>query len=428
MRTLLAALVLCAFSATAGAETDVYFSPRNVVAPGTIQVSALGFDARAGCSDHRFSAVEIERKTIRVRLQPGQVCVSPSPFGGRAAVPLHEPGRYEVQIVTQTGEILATRLLTVRDAAPSFSAEPDVGLAEGGEVVHLTGYGIGECSSQVECDALEVRFGDRKAVVLSKVKDRIIVVVPAGNGPTDITIRSGPRTHSATNAFYYLDRSAEADPAFFRRVLFPVLYSGPGAYDSKWSSEAAVENLGSAPVHFPSPRLFGSFLPPGVTRTVHDGQFPDGVIVLEPRNARVSHGLLARDLTRQASAAGTEIPVVPEEQFFQRPFSILNVPSASRYRLGLRFYGFEPFEMNLRVGPMDSKENASIPLIYSATDAESGMHSGFIIDLLARFPQFVGRGPLRVMIYLDSSYAGPGWAFVTVTSNDTQHVTVISPQ
>lgn len=131
----------------------------------------------------------------------------------------------------ERGEVLTTRLLTVRDAAPAVTAEPDVGLAQGGEDVHLTGYGIGQCSSQAECDALEVRFGDRKALVLSKGEDRVTVRVPAGNGPTDITIESGPRTHSATNAFYYLDRSMEAAPSFFRRVLFPVLYSGPGAYE-----------------------------------------------------------------------------------------------------------------------------------------------------------------------------------------------------
>jgi len=55
-----------------------------------------------------------------------------------------------------------------------------------------------------------------------------------------------------------------------------------------------------------------------------------------------------------------------------------------------------------------------------------------ISDLVARYPQLAGAGPLRIELRrefdTDFGPADPGiWGFVSVTNNDTQQVTVIAP-
>ena len=49
-----------------------------------------------------------------------------------------------------------------------------------------------------------------------------------------------------------------------------------------------------------------------------------------------------------------------------------------------------------------------------------------IVLLLPRFPSVTGR--VRLAIYAASLKLPPLWAFVTATNNETQDVTVISPQ
>ena len=46
------------------------------------------------------------------------------------------------------------------------------------------------------------------------------------------------------------------------------------------------------------------------------------------------------------------------------------------------------------------------------------------LDLLTTFPEIAAQKRVRVEVTLGSRL----WAFVTVTNNQTQHVTVISPQ
>ena len=51
-----------------------------------------------------------------------------------------------------------------------------------------------------------------------------------------------------------------------------------------------------------------------------------------------------------------------------------------------------------------------------------------ISDLVGAFPQLAGKGPLRILIGAVAKGQAPFWGFVTVTNNDTQQVTTITPQ
>lgn len=153
-----------------------------------------------------------------------------------------------------------------------------------------------------------------------------------------------------------------------------------------------------------------------------------------PRQAapNLGFGLLVRDLSRQDEAFGTEIPIVREKDFFDRRFTILNVPADTRYRVALRLYQrsdvfptsgltIEIRELEGDVSPLVMTE---VPL--SPQQADS-YRFGYIGDLLSAHPQLAGKGPLRVDV-VGGSKSNPVWAFVSVTNNVTQHVTVISPQ
>ena len=51
----------------------------------------------------------------------------------------------------------------------------------------------------------------------------------------------------------------------------------------------------------------------------------------------------------------------------------------------------------------------------------------FIGDLLAEHPEVVGKGALRIDIS-PFEPATRAWGYVSITNNDTQHVTVIAPE
>ena len=64
-------------------------------------------------------------------------------------------------------------------------------------------------------------------------------------------------------------------------------------------------------------------------------------------------------------------------------------------------------------------------LVLSDASASTPMLTSTAIDLATRFPELAGKGPLRIEIGEPSSRAM--WALVSVTNNETQHVTVIAP-
>jgi hypothetical protein len=159
--------------------------------------------------------------------------------------------------------------------------------------------------------------------------------------------------------------------------------------------------------------------------------FPNGYLLQIPRESapRLSFELLAKDLSRQAEAFGTEIPVVREKDFFNRTFMLLDVPADARYRVGLRLYRLDGrTAAHIRIWPINSQE---VPLVDTTVFlAPAGPDSTYSIaydgDLMKTYPILAGKGPLRIEI--DAGEAQhQTWGFVSVTNNETQHVTVISP-
>ena len=150
-----------------------------------------------------------------------------------------------------------------------------------------------------------------------------------------------------------------------------------------------------------------------------------------PRQAakRVTFGLLARDLSRQQDALGTELPVVREADLRDGVFSLLSVPADPRYRVSLRLYGIDDVRrVVLRIRLMDNTSSDVSVQIVTLRPASYGGGSatfGYIGDLLTQYPQIAGKGPLHLEVDANGARV---WGFVSVTNNETQHVTVIRPQ
>ena len=225
------------------------------------------------------------------------------------------------------------------------------------------------------------------------------------------------------------------DPAFFEQVLMPVSINGPGAFGTQWSTNFVLYKANDSALPRPIPVVCDPapcFVPP--PRSLFSLDFlnaPEGLSLSIPRQAakRVTFGLLARDLSRQQDALGTELPVVRETDLRDGVFSLMNVPVDPRFRVSLRLYGIDDVRgVVLRIRPMDGPSNDIAVQIVNLRPASYGGGAatfGYVGDLLTQFPQIAGKGPLHLEV---DAIGARVWGFISVTNNQTQHVTVISPQ
>jgi hypothetical protein len=348
------------------------------------------------------------------------------------------PGVYSVTAAVP-GITLGSATLVVRDASPAFDVVPNVTSAAGDQV-RLIGKNLVSCAQS--CAAPTVKFGDAVAPIDSVSAGEIDVRAPVhAAGPVDVTVESDNSVLRSPGAFYYVPSLVQQlDPAFYEPVLIPVIYSGPGAYGSQWDTEVVLRNENDYQLTLPEGSIFsvscGIILPCAGRPLPHRAmkltgiQYPTGYIQFVPRQAAASlhFDVLFRDLSRQAEAFGTEIPVIREKETFDRPFELLNVPTDSRFRVGLRLYAFGAAAFpHITISSLDSDlalVSTDMQLYAEASGVSVGTTPAYaqISDLVVAYPQLVGKGPLRIVIDRGA------WAFVTVTNNETQQVTTISPQ
>jgi IPT/TIG domain-containing protein len=339
------------------------------------------------------------------------------------------------QVVATVGNLLAgDGTLIVQDANPPFSVTPNV-TAFAGDQVTIAGKDVAVCAtgpSPIVCGAV-VKFGDVEATLVSVVPDQVVVRAPQHSaGAVDVTV-SGKRSAAS---FYYLPNDRPPDAAFYEPVLFPVAFSGPGAYGSVWQTEIYLRNDNSFSLTqsrsspFNACRLFECEFRLGPNTTWTTGLNTSiGFLDYIPRQAapNVHFGILVRDLSRQAEALGTEIPVIREKDLFDHAFELLNVPGDPRFRVAVRIYDVASASLvRMTISPLSGEE-----ILVATMPQLSATAPGYfqISDLVAKYPQLAGKGPLRIKIE-PLSVGGPRtlWAFASITNNETQHVTTISPQ
>jgi IPT/TIG domain len=426
--------VLTLFVATSLSAQNVRFDPPNPTSRTPVTAHVVVAITHCGAPS---GAVSRNGSIISIALAPN-CAPATDPIFGTVDIPVDlgvvPPGVYDV--VASPGMLLvaiAEGTLVVRDAAPPSQVTPNVS-ALGGLQVALTGSNLISCTAGITppiCTNAIVKFGDSVATIVSATPDQILVQAPQHSpGIVDVTIDRNGNVLRSTASFYYAPNDKTPDPAFYEPVFFPIAFSGPGAFGSQWTTQINMRNENDYSVALLPLSTFNLgcvfecdlLVPKHSTRTTGINT-PNGFFAYVPRQASpaVHFDTLIKDLSRQSEALGTEIPVVREKDFFDRPLELLNVPTDPRFRVALRVYGPSA---SLTIQPLNSDD----VLVSTFVNATGNPPLAQISDLVGTYPQLAGKGPLRITV----SPSIPGnpnlWAFVSVTNNETQHVTTISPQ
>jgi len=400
-----------------------------------------------------IASVSVNAKTIRIDLapRPAACILLPTPWGERIDLGRLAPGNYDVTVIGPgqfEGTILGTKTLTVTDAQQPFEVHPSVASIGGGTPVRIeiNGGALLCAPSAAACQNVEsLTFGGKPAQFQILNGSTILATAPPhAAGGVVIALKVETLPLMEFNAFRYFDPSDAPDPIAFDRVLFPVLFSGAGAFGSFWQTDAAIENvarglvgewhvvtaanLSECPVAAPC----SGPVQPGSTGYVAQSSRERGLLYFPERRHEsfLRYGLHVRDASRSALDVGTEIPVVTTRKT-TFDLSLLDIPTDTRYRRTLRIYDIDGVErsVNVTVTSMGSPAPAqtmTVPLSTGCTSATCDAPAYASINL---DPLVANVGSSRARVRISSPlHDARLWAVVTVTNNDTQHVTAYTPQ
>lgn len=404
--------------------------------------------------------VSREGRTVTVRLSVMGECASELPalqsYSVEAPLGLLPAGESTIIVEAWEGSTrfeLERTTVYVREALPVVGGSrveirPRV-VFPGQPHVAIRAEEIAPCPPLVDCAKPIVLFNGVQGTFVARLSDDEVIVRAPMLGPdpeVDVEIRrmeDGTRpawTVHIEGALRVAPVSDVVDPSLFERILVPVIYNGAGAFGSQWRTEVWLHNLSNAalPRLRTQEQLIGCA--PGYcdvpleareTRKLEIDSAPRGYLMHIARGSGddLAVNVLFRDLTRQATALGAEMPVVRESEFLTGHSAILNVPTEQKYRITLRGYAFESGTIRFRVSRMDGTPlfESGLLSLYGGDDVTP--HHGVIADLMEAFPQLGGMGPFRIEFDgLESSGDDRYWVFASITNNDTQHVTLITPQ
>jgi hypothetical protein len=351
--------------------------------------------------------------------------------------------------------LLAPSLAAQQAAAPVItSITPSTGPASGGTALLILGSGL-SVPPNFACFApcpTTVRFGDVEVVPREESSSRIVVITPPHPaGAVDITLQTGDgRKTTVTGGFSFTEPGEDA----YERVLVPI-YSPdpvPGTGGSRWKTEFTLRNNGDdftsiapwpcdpalvCPPVFPSSRgvLPGEtisglspFLPPPAPSN------PARLIYVR-RGSDYSMNLRLSDVSRRSVNAGTEIPVVREGGFLTSTAQLLNVPLETESRLLLRIYDAALTESRFRVRIFFQNSTSTLPYIDQEVVARSPEAGAFRGQ--PAYAQFNGfYDPLALLVLPASlrievvplTAGSQYWTMTSITGNESQHVTLVTPQ
>jgi hypothetical protein len=229
-------------------------------------------------------------------------------------------------------------------------------------------------------------------------------------------------------------------PVDVQRYLLPLVpfRALPGAYGSVWHGELTVFNSGAQVVDV-SARVCNSLLtscfahsfavgPQGTaspliyTGTVSEGTFLE---VATPFANDLVMQYRIQDVSRQTQTWGTTLPVVPASQF-RRLIELLELPTDNHFRVNVRIYslGSSPSSVRVRVRSSTETTIFSDVLVQLSGFPSSGDPAyAFLNPVATGLPG----ARVRVEITQDDVSQAPVWAFASVTNNETQHVTIVTP-
>jgi hypothetical protein len=250
----------------------------------------------------------------------------------------------------------------------------------------------------------------------------------------------------------------------FERLLLPLVVADlPGAYGTIWHTDLVVRNEGDVPLEiFSSECIFRCVtttcsvpICPGFVATPPHAPLEEDLVQHEigvignpgsllhiprgaGRNVVVSLRLFER--SRMSNEFGVEIPVIREVDLFTNVLWLPDVPMPSGARTHVRVYGVESPSGEARVRVRTYRGEGDLPAFDAAFDLQAGSSTlatpkpGEYIErkasyLLLLLPPELTTNAMPLRVRVDPITPGlKFWAMASVTSNDTQHVTLVTPQ
>lgn len=242
------------------------------------------------------------------------------------------------------------------------------------------------------------------------------------------------------------------------RFLVPLYVDQPleGAYGSLWVTEFSVVNDSEEAVYIYGWDQVCPILCTTEPAPPHVTFYPSlafwatgvqGIYVEIPREsvASVSMHLRIRDISRPAISWGAEVPVVHESRA-RRVIRLLDIPTDSRYRQHLRIYDLTPSEgAQALVRVYGVKPETKNPIFGGSPGPDRLLYETHVAFALpfgglgteghpgfAELPLtglYDAQGFTRVRVQVEAaSDASRIWAFMSLTNNETQQVSVVSPE
>lgn len=233
--------------------------------------------------------------------------------------------------------------------------------------------------------------------------------------------------------------AAHLSASDFERVLLPItVLQIPGAHGSSWQSDlwahVRVDGVVIRPLRIAhvTPLRAGTQTVPVFLHRIGEppGQF---IEVTSALLDDVELNLRVRDSSREHETWGTEIPIVRERDFHREAIALVPIPAGdARFRSMLRIYGANGDGAAVRVRlTLVATPLAPARVIHESTHTFEPAISPYQPAYLElSLDPLAGRedgGVVRV----DVEPLTPGlrfWAFASITHNETQHFTTITPQ
>ena len=319
--------------------------------------------------------------------------------------------------------MIATLLLAISIT----SVTPSNGPVAGGTAVTIRGSGFDTtCTPDLlVCAPVAVQFGSLPAASFRIIDTQTIEAVTPSEVPGSVTVSvSMPRGAGVlANGFTFIGDAGDA----FERVLLPILLPPiAGSFDSRFETSLSLGDTAGADI--PVFQLGGAtpILNAGqggpFASTAFDGN--PGRIVFIPKGSfdHLAASLRVADTSRAEESAGTRIPVVPERDFRSDIIMLLDIPGNDAFRYTLRIYSLDPGSTVL-VSYIDSESKVVLRRdTVSLVDPIDLYHPGY-----AAVTNIHPRVSIRVTIE-PLTLGKRIWAFMSITNNTTQQITVVAPR
>jgi len=214
------------------------------------------------------------------------------------------------------------------------------------------------------------------------------------------------------------------------RVLLPVSVSRiPGAFGTLWSTELWYRNNSNRPVAI-FPLAMSDYIPTmnrtELLRVFTSRNYDPSQIINVERNGidDIQFGLRLFNRSEPSATWGTKLPVVREREFADA-ISLINVPTAAEFRSALRIYALPDESLTGESVLVQIYSNNEQLLASAEMPFNGGPRYAAVLSLADAFPAI--RQAERVRLHVQSLNGRKIWAFVSITANTTQDVSIVTP-